>query len=238
MTPPDFDASQQYPTIVEVHGGPQCQYGAHFVHEFHYLATQGYVVAFSNPRGGQGYGEAHCKAIFGRWGSVDVDDVMTFTDVIAQLPYVDETRMGATGGSYGGLMMAWLIGRTDRFKATVAQRIVFNWTSMYGSCDFNHGSVKLTGAPTPWEDIETNWQQSPFSQIANAVTPTLVIHSINDYRTNLEQGEQLFVALRKLGVPTEMVLFPGESHGLSRAGRTDRRVVRLRHILRWFNKYI
>ena len=238
MTPPGFDPSQTYPSIMEIHGGPQAQYANFYMHEFNYLASQGFVVYFSNPRGGQGYGNAHAKSIHGQWGTVDFDDLMAWADYMEAQPYIDKTRMGVTGGSYGGLMTSMIIGRTNRFAAAAAQRSVTNWISMYGTADFNLGWEMLCGDPAPWEDIETNWKHSPISYIGNAKTPTLVIHSLNDFRTNFEQSEILYVALKRLGVDTEMVVFPDESHGLSRAGRTDRRIARLEHMARWFNKYL
>lgn len=238
MTPPDFDPARQYPTILQIHGGPQTQYGNQFMQEFHYLAANGYVVGLCNPRGSQGYGDEFARAIWGQWGTVDYDDVMLFADYLAGLPYVDAARMGVSGGSYGGFMTVLIIGRTDRFKAAVAQRLVSNWTSMFGSCDFNWGWKILAGVGNPWDDFERQWQQSPMSQIGHARTPTLIIHSEEDYRTNLEQAEQVYVALKVLGVDSEMVLFPGETHDLSRSGRTDRRVVRLQQMLRWFDKYL
>lgn len=238
LKPADFDPNKKYPAILEIHGGPQTQYGAFFMHEFHYLVSHGYVIGFSNPRGGQGYGREHCRAIHSQWGTVDYDDLMAFADVLESQPYIDSSRIGVTGGSYGGLMTALIIGRTDRFAAACTQRAVVNWTSMWGSADFNYGWTKLIGLPHPWEDIERNWQQSPIAHVANITTPTLVIHSLADYRTNFEQSEQLYVALKVLGIDAEMVVFPEESHGLSRQGRTDRRVVRLQHILRWFEKYL
>jgi dipeptidyl aminopeptidase/acylaminoacyl peptidase len=214
------------------------QYGNLYSHEFAYLAGQGYVVYWSNPRGGQGYGEDHAKSIFGRWGTVDYDDVMAWTDFMAEKPYIDPERMGVTGGSYGGYMTTLIIGRTDRFKAAVAQRVVSNFISFYGSSDLNWGLENLAGSPPPWEDMAANWSQSPISAIGNARTPTMVFHSEQDLRCDKEQGEQVFVALKRQGVDTELILFPGESHGLSRGGRTDRRVARLEHMLRWFDRYL
>ena len=238
LTPPGFDANQSYPSILEIHGGPQMQYGCSFMNEFFLLAAQGYVVYFSNPRGSQGYGDDHCGAIYNNWGTIDFADVMAWADYMTQQPYIDVDRMGVTGGSYGGYMTGMIVGRSHRFKAAVAQRVVSNFISMWGSSDFNWGWTQALGQETPWENVENYWRQSPMRYIGGAKTPTLVIHSQNDYRCNQEQGEQLYVALRKLGVDSELVLFPGESHGLSRAGRTDRRVARLRHIVRWMNKYL
>ena len=238
--PPEFDASQTYPSILEIHGGPQAQYGRFFMHEFYYLAAQGYVVYWCNPRGGRGYGQAHSSAIENRWGTVDYDDVMAWADFMAQQPYIDPTRMGVTGGSYGGYMTSLIIGKTDRFKTAVAQRVVSNLISFYGASDLNATkSERLVGmSQPPWDDIDNYWAQSPLKYIGNAKTPTLVIHSEQDLRCPEDQGTQVFTALKRMGVDTELVLFPEESHGLSRMGRTDRRIARLNHMLRWFDKYL
>lgn len=238
VKPAGFDPKQTYPSIMEIHGGPQTQYGKFFMHEFYMLAAAGYVVYFSNPRGSQGYGDNHAGAIYNNWGTVDYDDVMAWADYMAEKPYIDTERMGVTGGSYGGYMTTTIIGRSDRFKAAVAQRLVSNMISMWGSSDFNWGWTEAMGGETPWENLENYWRQSPISGIGGAKTPTLIIHSERDYRCNLEQAEQVYVALRKQGIDSEMVLFPEESHGLSRGGRTDRRVARLKHIQRWFDKYL
>jgi dipeptidyl aminopeptidase/acylaminoacyl peptidase len=239
LFPPGFDPDQSYPSILQIHGGPQVQYGNAFMHEFFYLAAQGYVVYFSNPRGGQGYGEAHCKAIWNQWGTVDYDDVMTWADYMAAQPYIDVERMGVTGGSYGGYMTNTIIGRTQRFKAAVTQRSLSNLISMWGSSDFNWAFQQTYGEDKPpFDNLTHYWKHSPLSEMGNAKTPTLVIHSEADYRVVQEQGEQVYVALKRLGVETELVLFPEEPHGLSRTGRTDRRIARLNHILRWFDKYL
>lgn len=237
--PPGFDAAQKYPSIMEIHGGPQTQYGRVFMHEFYYLAAQGYVVYWSNPRGSQGYGETFAGAIYNQWGTVDYDDVMAWADYMTQQPYIDPSRMGVTGGSYGGYMTSLIIGRTHRFKAAVAQRVVSNLISFYGSCDFNWGAEYLMGMEkAPWDDLQNYWRQSPISYVGGAKTPTLFIHSEMDQRCDREQGEQMYVALKRLGVETELVLFPEESHGLSRIGRTDRRIARLNHILGWFERHL
>ena len=238
MKPPGFNPKRKYPSILEIHGGPRVQYGNFFMHEFYCLAAQGYVVYFCNPRGGQGYGEAHSKSIRNDWGSVDYDDLMAWTDYVARKVYIDRKRMGVTGGSYGGYMTNWIIGHTTRFRAAVTQRSVSNLISMWGSSDFNWGFQEEFGNKMPWQDFGNYWRQSPMKYMGKAKTPTLVIHSEQDLRCAIEQGEQVFVALKKLGVGTEMVRFPDEPHGLSRGGRTDRRVERLKHILRWFDKYL
>lgn len=238
LKPPGFDPDKEYPSILEIHGGPLTQYGEFFMHEFYYLAAAGYVVHFCNPRGGRGYGEEHAKAIHQSWGDADYRDLMTWTDFIAGLPYIAKDQMGVTGGSYGGYMTVWIIGHTDRFKAAVTQRCVSNFVSMWGSSDLNWVFQELLNDKPPFEDLEKYWDHSPMKYIGNAKTPTLVIHSENDLRCPIEQGEQVFVALKSLGVESEMVRFPGEFHGLSRDGRTDRRIVRLNHIVRWFDKFL
>ena len=238
IKPPGFDESKTYPSILEIHGGPRAMYGNFFMHEFFYFAACGYVVYFCNPRGSQGYGEEHSKAIWNNWGTVDYEDIMAWVDYMEKKPYIDRERMGVTGGSYGGYMTNWIIGHTDRFRAAATQRSVSNLTSMYGSSDFNWEFQTEFGDEPPWENIENWWKQSPIKYIGNCKTPTLVIHSEQDLRADREQGEQIFVALKRLGVDTEMVLFPEEPHGLSRTGRTDRRIARLNYIKSWFDRYL
>jgi dipeptidyl aminopeptidase/acylaminoacyl peptidase len=239
VTPPGFNPKKTYPSILQIHGGPLTQYGFAFMHEFFLLAASGYVVYFSNPRGGLGYGEEHAGSIFkDGWGTRDYEDLMAFTDRIAKRPYIDKQRMGVTGGSYGGYMTCWIVGHTDRFEAAVTQRCVSNLISMNGSSDFNWVFERVMGGASPWDDVESYWDRSPMKYVANVKTPTLVIHSEQDLRCAIEQGEQFYVALKRLGVPSEFVRFPDEPHGLSRAGRTDRRIRRLHHIVRWFDQYL
>jgi len=238
IKPPGFEPSKKYPSIMEIHGGPLTQYGKFFMHEFYYLASHGFVVYFCNPRGGRGYGEEHAKAIYGDWGRADYADLMAWADYMEKQPYIDPQQMGVTGGSYGGYMTVWIIGHTQRFKAAVTQRCVSNFVSMWGSSDFNWTFQQELGNKPPFEDLQNFWEHSPIAYIGNARTPTLVLHNENDLRCPIEQSEQVFVALKKLGVDSEMVRFPNEFHGLSRTGRTDRRIARLNHILRWFDKYL
>ncbi len=238
MFPPNFDPKKKYPSIMEIHGGPQTQYGKFFMHEFNYFATRGYVVYFCNPRGGRGYGEEHTKSIWGAWGTTDYDDLMAFADLMEKKPYIDKKRMGVTGGSYGGYMTLWIVGHTQRFAAAVTQRCVSNFVSMWGSSDLNWVFQFPTQAAEPFRDLQKHWERSPIAYIENCKTPTKVIHSEQDHRCPIEQGEQVFVSLKRLGVDTEFVRFPDSPHGLSRVGRTDRRIVRLNHIVDWMDKYL
>jgi dipeptidyl aminopeptidase/acylaminoacyl peptidase len=239
LRPPGFDPEHRYPSILAIHGGPWLQYGHIFMHEFYYLAAQGYVVHYCNPRGGRGYGEEHARAIHHSWGTADYGDLMAWTDLVAERPYIDRERMGVSGGSYGGYMTLWIIGHTDRFRAAVAQRVVSNLVSFVGTSDVGWVLEDAWASEArPWEDIEQYWRQSPMAYIGQAKTPTLIIHSEQDMRCHLEQGLQAYTALKRLGVESELLLFPEESHGLSRGGRTDRRVARLAHISRWFQQYL
>jgi dipeptidyl aminopeptidase/acylaminoacyl peptidase len=238
MFPPNFDPNKTYPSILEIHGGPWTQYGKFFMHEFNYFASNGYVVYFTNPRGGRGYGEKHSKAIWGAFGGADYDDLMAFTNLVAKKPYIDTKRMGVTGGSYGGFMTLWIVGHTNRFKSAVAQRSVTNWVSMWGSSDFNWIFQSWAKSGSPQEGMDRLWNMSPIKYLGEAKTPTLIIHNEHDHRCPIEQGEQAFVALKRAGVETEFVRFPEEPHGLSRTGRTDRRIARLNHILRWMDIHL
>jgi len=239
IKPPDFNPEKKYASILEIHGGPLAQYGYFFMHEFFFLAAKGYVVYFCNPRGGQGYGEAHAKAIYhGKWGTVDYADLMVWVDLIEKKPFIDPSRMGITGGSYGGYMTVWIIGHTNRFKAAVSQRCVSNLISMWGSSDFNWSFQSIFDDKAPYENLEVLWQCSPIKHIGSAETPTLIIHSMQDLRCAIEQSEQVYVALKNLGVDTEFLIFPDSPHGVSRTGRTDRRIVRLNGIADWFKRYM
>lgn len=239
MTPPGFDPKKKYPAILEVHGGPRLQYAHVFVHEFQFLAAKGYVVFYCNPRGGQGYGVKHVAALDDNWGGPDFDDVMSFTDaVLKKYDCIDKNRVGITGGSYGGYMTCWAVGHTDRYKAAVTQRCVSNFISFIGSSDVGFHFTEDFRGKHPWTAYEHYAKMSPVFYAKNVKTPTLVIHNENDLRCPIEQGEQFYVALKLQGVETEMVRFPEESHGMSRAGRADRRIERLGHIAGWFDRYM
>lgn len=239
VKPPDFAPDKTYPTILEIHGGPHLQYGYQFMFEFHYLAAQGYVVAFANPRGSRGYGEAHTLAVEAGWGGVDYSDLMAWTDYVARQPYTDAARMGVTGMSYGGIMTNWIIGRTDRFRAAVTQNSTCNMFSKWGACDINWIIEQLCGNRPMLENFAFFWDRSPLKYVGQIKTPTLILHSEQDLRSPIEQGEQFFVALKVAGVPTEMIRFPDESHLLALGvGRTDRRIAWLKAICGWFDRYL
>ena len=215
------------------------QYGSTFSHEFQYLAANGYVVYYCNPRGSKGYGAAHTRALGNDWGMTTAyEDLMAFANLMARKPYIDRTRMGVTGGSYGGFMTNWIVGHTNRFAAAVTQRCVSNLITLWGVSDVNWIFQNFLSDKPPWKDIDAYWDCSPMKYVGRVKTPTLVMHSENDLRCAKEQGEQFYTGLKRAGVETELVLFPDEPHGLSRGGRTDRRVARLEHMLRWFDRYL
>ncbi|MFH2054607.1 MAG: S9 family peptidase [bacterium] len=241
LKPFGFKPRRKYPSILEVHGGPRVQYGFSFFHEMQWLAAQGYVVYYGNPRGGQGYGEEHADTITADWGSVDYDDCMAFTDFMEKKSYIDKKRMGVTGGSYGGFMTNWVVGHTQRFAAAVTQRSVVNCESMFGSSDIGFHMPREIARDkwaTPITHLDHYRKQSPLVYAKKIKTPLLIIHSEQDLRCPIEQGEQLFVTLKMMKRTVEMVRFPEEPHGLSRCGRPDRRVARLEWILKWFDRYL
>jgi len=238
LKPRDFDASKKYPLIVEIHGGPNTQYGYGFMHEMQMLAAAGYVVLFTNPRGSLGYGRDFALAVRGEWAVKDSLDIMAGVDTVIQKGYIDEQRLGVIGGSYGGFMTSWLIGHTDRFRAAVADRSVIDRFSFFGSSDIGWDFTDDDMEVAPWDDPKRYMRMSPITYVKNIHTPVLIIHSESDLRCNIEQSEQLFAALKYLGREVLFVRFEGQSHGLSRGGHPKLRQERLRHIRAWFEKYL
>ena len=238
LKPRDFDANKKYPLIVEIHGGPNTQYGYGFMHEMQMLAADGYVVLFTNPRGSLGYGRDFALAVRGEWAVKDSLDIMAGVDAVIEMGYIEEQRLGVIGGSYGGFMTSWLIGHSDRFRAAVADRSVIDRFSFFGSSDIGWDFTDDDMEVAPWDDPERYMRMSPITYVKNIHTPVLIIHSESDLRCNIEQSEQLFAALKYLGRETLFVRFEGQSHGLSRGGHPKLRKERLRHIREWFEKYL
>ncbi|WP_254536106.1 S9 family peptidase [Halomarina litorea] len=240
LTPPDFDEGddEQYPLAVEIHGGPHVMWSTSGTmwHEFQLLAARGYVVFWCNPRGSTGYGEDHAMAIERDWGDVTATDVLAGADLVAGREYVDEENQFVTGGSFGGYMTAWLVGHTDRFAGAVAQRGVYDLSSFYGSTDA-FKLVEMDFGTTPWEDPEFLWEHSPVAYVEDVTTPTLVMHADEDFRVPVNNGEMLYLFLRKQGVDTRLVRYPREGHELSRSGEPAHVVDRLERTIRWFDGY-
>jgi len=239
LTPPDFDPEETYPLAVEVHGGPHAMWttSGTMWHEFQTLAARGYVVFWSNPRGSTGYGETYMQAIEGDWGAVTASDVLAGVEAVTERSYVDEDQQFLTGGSFGGYMTAWLVSHTDRFTAAVSQRGVYDLIGFYGSTDWAYKLVEDDFGTTPWEDPGFLQDHSPTRHAHEVDTPTLVLHSEDDYRTPICTAELFHRILRKHGVDTRLVRYPDEGHELSRSGQPGHIVDRIERIVRWFDGY-
>jgi dipeptidyl aminopeptidase/acylaminoacyl peptidase len=238
MKPFGFEPEKKYPAILEIHGGPKTVYGEVFFHEMQLLASEGYVVLYCNPRGSDGRGNEFAD-IRGKYGTIDYEDIMQFVDeCLKNFAFIDENRLGVTGGSYGGFMTNWIIGHTHRFKAAVSQRSIANWISKFGTTDIGYFFVEDQHLATPWSDFEKLWWHSPMKYANEVKTPTLFIHSEEDYRCWLVEGIQMFTSLKYHGVETKLVMFRGENHELSRSGKPLHRMRRLKEILDWFEKHL
>jgi dipeptidyl aminopeptidase/acylaminoacyl peptidase len=242
VRPRDFDEGKKYPMVLEIHGGPHGAYGFKLgsaEHEFQLLAANGYVVVYTNPRDSIGYGVAFAGCVEGNWGSRDYEDLMEAVDyVLESYNFIDDERLGVAGGSFGGFMTNWTVTHTKRFKAAVTMRSVASWYSQVALSDVGWGRIGVGNGLDPWEAPEQYLDRSPLTYVKDIETPLLIIHSENDYRCPMPEGEKLFVALKRLRKETEFVRFYNEPHGLSRMGKPSHRTARLRHILRWFDKYL
>ena len=213
------------------------QFSNAFFHELQMYAARGYALAYINPRGSVGYGESFADAITANWGTGDSPDFLAAIDHVLSLGGIDETRIGLTGGSYGGFITNWMLGTTDRFKAAVTDRSISNMISMYGTDDIALHSLDPE-LGTPWDNLQRYWDMSPLKHVANITAPLLIVHSENDFRCPMEQAEQLFIALKRLRRTVEFVRFGNESHGLSRNGGPKHRVERLERTLAWFEAHL
>lgn len=240
IKPMGFVDGGKYPLVMEIHGGPHTTYGNVFFHEFQILAGHGFGVLYTNPRGSLGYGEGFSRSIVGDWCGLDARDLEFMAgSALETIPWVDGARYGVTGGSQGGYFTNWLISHTSLFSAAVTQRSMSNLYSKYGVADNGwSGDRAGMGGKDLWDDEDFIMERSPIRYARNVRTPTLIIHSDMDFRCPLEQGEQWYVALKRLGVEVEMLLFHGENHELSRSGKPANRIVRLEGILDWFRRYL
>jgi len=236
--PPDFDPNKKYPMILNIHGGPHAAYGWVFDHEFQWMAAKGYVVLYINPRGSTSYGQDFGNIIQYHYPGDDYRDLMIGVDELLKRGYVDEKKLGVTGGSGGGVLTNWTVTHTNRFAAAVSQRDISNWASWWYTADFTLFQPTWFKAP-PFEDPQDYTNRSAITYVKNIHTPILFVLGEADYRTPQDSGgEQLFRALKYLRRPTAMVIFPRETHELSRSGEPWHRVERLEHIVAWFDKWL
>ena len=238
MKPINFDPDKKYPAIVDVHGGPRTIYGSVFFHEMQYWASEGYFVYFCNPRGSDGRGDDFAD-LRGKYGTIDFDDLLRFCDAVEEkYPQIDKTKVGITGGSYGGFMTNWAIGNTNRFAAAASQRSLTNWISLTNLADIGYTFDADQVQGTAWSNMKRIWDQSPLKHANKAKTPTLFIHSEEDYRCLLSEGMQMFYAIKNAGCVARMCIFKGENHELSRNGKPIHRTRRLAEITGWFDHYL
>lgn len=237
LLPKNYDKNKTYPAILDIHGGPKTVYGTIYYHEMQYWANQGYFVLFANPRGSDGLGNAFAD-IRGKYGTIDYDDLMEFTDkVLHKYKAIDQDNLFVTGGSYGGFMTNWIVGQTNRFKAAATQRSISNWISFYGTSDIGYFFASDQTDGHPLLDMDKLYDQSPIKYAMEMKTPLLFIHSDKDLRCPIEQAQQLYAVLKTNDVDTKLIWFKEETHELSRSGKPEARVKRLKDITAWFEKY-
>ena len=238
MKPFGYQAGRKYPLVFYIHGGPHSQYNEGWFDEFQSLAGAGFMVLYTNPRGSSGYGADFTYAIRGRWGDEDFVDLMKAVDLMVARPDVDSTRMGVTGGSYGGFMTGWITTKNRRFAAAQVDRADMNWRSWYGGSDAAQGLTETELYGKPWEKGNIYDAVSPIYFVHNVRTPTLIVHSEEDTRVTIGQGDEWFTALKKQGVPVEYVRYPRSSHELSRSGEPWLLVDRLGRLRDWFTHWL
>ncbi|GEQ86213.1 acylaminoacyl-peptidase [Patiriisocius marinistellae] len=233
--PPEYDSTKKYPLLVENHGGPILNYGPHFSAEMQLYAAAGYIVFYPNPRGSTSYGEEFGNLLFNNYPGEDYNDVMDGVDTIITKGNVDINRLYVTGGSAGGIMTAWMIGKNNRFKAAVVAKPVMNWISKTLVADNYFGYANSRYPEQPWENFEGYWKFSPLSLVGNIETPTMVMVGMNDLRTPPSEAKQLYHALKLRKIETVLVEIPDASHGI--AARPSNLITKIAHTLAWFEKY-
>ena len=233
--PKGFKADGSFPMILEIHGGPFAMYGSFFAAEIQRFAAEGYVTVYVNPRGSTGYGEEFAQLIDKAYPSFDHDDLMSVVDDLVERKYVSRDRLFITGGSGGGVLTAWAVGKTDRFAAAATIKPVINWTTMALAADISKYVSRHWMGMQPWEDPEFYWKQSPLSLVGNVTTPTMVMVGEEDWRTPTWEAEQYYTALKVQEVDSVLVRIPGASHSI--ASRPSRLNAKVDNILGWFAKY-
>ena len=235
ITPPDFDPAKKYPLILEIHGGPFAAYGPNYTSEMQLFAAAGYIVLYANPRGSTSYGEEFGNLIHHAYPGDDYDDLMSGVDALIAEGHVDTDNLFVTGGSGGGVLTAWIVGKTDRFRAAVVAKPVINWSSFVLTSDFTPFFYRYWFGAQPWEQPQEYWRRSPLSLVGNVKTPTMLLTGESDYRTPIAESEQYYQALKLRKIDTVMVRIPEASHGMT--SRPSNLIAKVDNILAWFGKY-
>jgi acylaminoacyl-peptidase len=235
VKPPDFDGHNTYPLLLEIHGGPFANYGDRFSAEVQLYAQAGYVVLYINPRGSTSYGEEFGNLIHHNYPGQDYDDLISGVDAVIDRGYIDENQLFVTGGSGGGVLTSWIVGKTDRFRAAVAAKPVINWYSFALTSDSYNFFYKYWFPGYPWEHTDHYMKRSPLSLVGNVKTPTMLLTGEVDYRTPISESEQYYQALKLLKIDTALVRIPDASHGIT--ARPSNLISKVLHILKWFDRY-
>ncbi len=235
VKPPNFDSSKKYPLILEIHGGPHTNYGFHFSSEVQLFASKGYVVLYTNPRGSTSYGKEFANLIHHNYPSQDYDDLISGVDFVIEKGYIDESNLFVTGGSGGGVLTSWIVGKTDRFTAAVVAKPVINWYSFVLYADNIGYFYKYWFKDFPWNDPESYLKRSPISYVGNVKTPTMVLTGEKDYRTPMAESEQFYAGLKLNKVETMLVRIPNANHGI--ASKPSNLIAKVNAIIAWFEKY-
>ena len=235
VKPPNFDSSKKYPLILEIHGGPHTNYGFHFSSEVQLFASKGYVVLYTNPRGSTSYGKEFANLIHHNYPSEDYDDLISGVDFVIEKGYIDEANLFVTGGSGGGVLTSWIVGKTDRFTAAVVAKPVINWYSFVLYADNIGYFYKYWFKDFPWDNPESYLERSPISYVGNVKTPTMVLTGEKDYRTPMAESEQFYAGLKLNKVETMLVRIPNANHGI--ASKPSNLIAKVNAIIAWFEKY-
>ncbi|OMF07939.1 peptidase S9 family protein [Paenibacillus amylolyticus] len=238
-TPAIRDTNGKLPLILQIHGGPHAMYTGTYSHEMQTLVAQGYAVLWINPRGSMGYGQEFARACRGDFAGGDYRDLMEAVDyALATYDFLDASRLGVAGGSYGGVMTNWIVAHTHRFKAAVTQRCISNWLSMYGTSDIGISYVEGVIGGNPAENAEYLWSRSPLAHAHHIETPLLIMHGEQDYRTPIAQAEELYTTLKRYGKKTKLIRYPGSNHSLLKSGKPSLRIDSFEQVNAWFNQYL
>lgn len=239
MKPLGLQEGQKVPLALVIHGGPHAMYSPTYSHELQTLVAEGYAVLFANPRGSFGYGQDFAQGCRGDFGGGDYEDLMAMVDAaLVRYDYIDHTRLGVIGGSYGGLMTNWIVTQTERFRAAVSQRSISNWLSFYGLSDIGISYTEGIVGGNPWDQPELLWEKSPLAHVKKVDAPMLIMHGEQDLRCPVGQSDEWYTALKRLGKKARLIRYPGSNHSFLKIGKPSYRVEALKEVNSWFNEHL